>query len=266
MNEAKLTELMNLVLDGVATPSQRSALETHLSQHPEARSEYDALARVSRRLDAEPMTEPPAELEPRILDTIHGMPRPHASHAPSDGGISTWFKGFLAAPKLRPWSTFGLGLAAGAFLFAAVQYGRPGAWDLARDIDPSQVSGSMIEPAGREPVGSVTVNIPSGAITGSAVVYQAGSEIGVDVTLQSTVAIEWVVEFDGEAWALQRVEKKGDATRAFASNAGSVRGLHTGEGGVKLVFSGPADAAKSCVLKVFQDGQPVFEGTPALSR
>jgi hypothetical protein len=253
----------------VATASQRTELETHLSRHPEDRSHYDTLSRLVRRLDSQPMTDPPAEMESRILDAVARAPRgaavpAGAVHAPAaPGSSSRRLRDFLAAPKLRPWSTFGLGLATGVFLFAAVQYGRSGAWDVARDIDPSHVSGTMMTPAGREAVGSIPVDAASGTVSGSAVVYETGTGILVDVALQSTVPVEWVLEYDGGAWSLIRVEKKGDATSAFAANPGSIRGLHTGEGGVRVTFSGPADAVQSVVLKVFEGGEPVFEGTPA---
>jgi anti-sigma factor RsiW len=265
MTDPRITELMNLVLDGVATPSQHAQLEAHLSRHPDDRSHYEALSRVVRRLDSQPMTDPPAGLEPRILDAVARAPR-GAAEAPAPGsaerGYSNRIKDFLASPRPRLWSTFGLGLAAGVFLFAAIQYGRPGAWDIARDIDPTQVSGTMMASPGREPAGSIPVEAPSGAVSGSAVVYQAEAGILVDVTLQSTVPVEWVLEFDDQAWSLARVEKKGDATSAFAANRGSIRGLHTGEGGVRVTFSGSVDGMQSVVFKVFQGGEPVFEGTP----
>jgi len=265
MNEPGMVDLMNLVLDGVATPAQRSELEGYLSNHPEGRAHYDELARLTHRLDVEPMADSPAELEPRILEAIHGLGHPRAL-APSATGFSPWLKAFLAPPKLRPWSMFGMGLATGVFLFAAVQFGRSGAWDIARDIDPSNVSGSMVPSAGRTPVGALSIDTASGAVGGSAVVFQDGKSVGVDITLQSTVGVEWLLEFDSSVLTLERLERKGGATTAFAANPGSIRGLHTGEGGMKVVFSGPVDAAQAVVLKVFKSGEMVFEGTPSPTR
>jgi len=264
MIDPKYTDLMNLVLDGVATPAQRSELEAYLSAHPETRPHFDALSRLVHRLDSQPLTDAPAALEPRILEAVERTPQRRGQ--PVEAGISRRFKEFLAPPRLRPWPTFGLGLAAGVFLFAAVQFGRSGAWDVARDVDPAQVSGSMVKPADREPVGSISVNTPSGTVSGSALFYRAGGETIVDVELQSTVPVEWSLEFDADAWSLTRVEKNSDATGAFAANPGSIRGLHTGEGGVRVAFSGPGDAAQSVVFKVVEGGDTVFEGTPSSIR
>jgi len=80
------------------------------------------------------------------------------------------------------------------------------------------------------------------------------------------VAVEWLLEFNPEVLTLERVERKGGATSAFAANPGSVRGLHAGEGGVKIVFTGSAEAAQSVVLKLFKGGEAVFEGTPSPTR
>jgi hypothetical protein len=166
---------------------------------------------------------------------------------------------------LKPWSTFGLGLATGVFLFAAVQFGRSGAWDIARDIDPSQVSGTMMTPNGG-PAGTIPVSSPGGEFSGSAVVTPVEGGIQVDVKLQSTVAVEWALEFDAATWSLAGLERAGTATAAFAANPGSIRGLHTGEGGMKVTLSGSGDPMQAIVLKVFNKGEPVFEGAPVPAR
>ena len=254
-----MIELMNLAADGTASAAERRRLEEYLSAHPEARSYYEALSRLVNRLEADPIPDPPAGFESRILDTIHQLPVPGpARKAPAS---SSWSRGFFA-PRLRPWSTFGLGLATGLFILAVVQYSRPGFWNAARDIDPSDVSGSM---TGRlvEPITTIPVETAEGTVSGSAVIYGRGADIVVDVKLQSTIPVEWMVSFDSDAWTLDRVERHGTATSAFAANRDSVQGLHTGEGGVTLVFHGPSAAAKAVVMKVLQGGQPVFESSPS---
>ncbi|HEX6790574.1 MAG TPA: hypothetical protein VF247_04620 [Candidatus Krumholzibacteria bacterium] len=254
-----MIELMNLAADGTATSGERRRLDEYLSAHPEARSYYEALTRLVNRLEADPIPDPPAGFESRILDAIHRLPVP--GPAPHEATPSSWRRGFFA-PRLRPWSTFGLGLATGLFILAIVQYSRPGFWDAARDISPSDVSGSM---TGRlvEPISTIPVETAQGTVSGSAVIYGRGTDIMVDVKLQSTIPVEWTVSFDPDAWSLDRVERHGTATSAFAASRGSVQGLHTGEGGVTLVFHGAASAAKAVVLKVLQGGEPVFEGTPS---
>ena len=257
MIEPKVIDLMNLAIDGVASPRERAELEKALAADPTTRSYYESLARVVEKLNHDPMPEPPAELEPRILDAVQreSVRRP-VQMAPVR-------KGFFSF-KLRPWSTFGLGLAAGVLIFAVIQEGRPGMWS-ARTVDPGSVSGSMVSDE-RATLGSIPVETDKGTVSGAATIEEQGSNMVVRLRLQSTVPIEWHVDFDGDSWSLLRVEREGTGTSAFAANRTSVQGLHTGEGGVTLVFHGTRDAAQAVVLKLLQAGEPVFEGRPTAAR
>jgi anti-sigma factor RsiW len=254
----ELIDLMNLAIDGVATPRQRADLDAALAAQPEAREYYESLTRMVEKLNADPMPEPPAELEPRILGALEhaSMRRP----AP----VAAVRRGFFSV-RLRPWSTFALGVAAGALLLTVIQIGRPGVWNAARDVDPGSVSGSMVSDD-RAPTSSIPVETKEGTVTGVASIYELDATVVVRVQLQSTVPVEWHLDFDGDAWTLLRVEREGTATAAFAANRTSVQGLHTGEGGVTLVFSGSPDAAQAIVLKLLEGGQPVFEGRPTATR
>lgn len=254
MINPKTIELMNLAIDGVASPRELAELEKAIGVDPTARSYYESLARVVEKLNHDPMPEPPAELEPRILDAVQreSVRRP-VPMAPVR-------KGFFSF-KLRPWSTFGLGLAAGVLILAAIREGRPGMWN-ARNVDPRTVSGSMVADE-HTTLGSIPVETDKGTVSGGASIEEQGSNMVVRLRLQSTVPVEWHLDFDGDAWQLLRVEREGTATAAFAANRTSVQGLHTGEGGVTLVFSGSRAAAQAVVLKLLQAGQPVFEGRPS---
>jgi hypothetical protein len=265
MIEPGMIELMNLAIDGTASPSERAALDHYLKSSPEARSYYEALEHLTARLDADPIPDPPHALESRVLDAIHNLPAstPTRTEEPSP----SW-RGSFFAPRLRPWSTFGLGLAAGLFIFAVVQYQRPGLWDAGRNIDPSNVSGSMVRGSHppREQVGSLPVDAPAGTATGSLVVYGEGRQVTVDLVLESTVTVGWTITYDADEWTLDGIERRGGATEAFAANHGAIHGIHTGEGGLFLVFSGAPEAAQTLVLKVVQDGETVLEGSPAMIR
>jgi anti-sigma factor RsiW len=253
MIEHRLIELMNLVIDGTASPRERSELESALAAQPGARAYYESLVRLVEKLDADPMPEPPAELEPRILNAVE-----HVTHRRAPVGSPR--RGFFSF-TLRPWSSFGLGLAAGALILALIQNGRPGIWNAARDVSPVSVSGSMVSDRGST-IASIPVETEQGTVSGEATIEEQGSNMVVRVRLQSTVPVEWHLDFDGGAWTLLRVEREGTATAEFSADRSFVQGVHTGEGGVTLVFSGSADAAQAVVLKLLQSGQAVFEGRP----
>lgn len=261
MIDPKIIELMNLAADGAATPAERARLDEYLSAHPEARSFYDGLERLVHRLDQDPVPDPPAELESRILEAVHDLPVP--GPARKEETSTSWLRSFFA-PRLRPWSTYGLGLATGLAILVVVVYRQPELLRGTRDIHPSDVSGAMTSVV--EPIATIPVDAAEGTVSGSAVIYSRGSDVVVDVRLQSTVPVEWTLYFDDQALALDRIERHGTATSAFAANRGSVQGLHTGEGSVTLVFAGDPEAAKTIALKILQGGQPVFEGRPAVVR
>jgi hypothetical protein len=255
MIEPRVIELMNLAIDGVATPRERADLEAALASRPEARAYYEALSRMVEKLDADPMSEPPAELEPRILDALQS-----AEHPRPLPPVATRRRFFTFGP-LRPWSTFGLGLAAGMLIIAGLQFARPGIWPTG-DVTPSSVSGSMV-PEARDAMLSIPVETKEGTVSGTATFSRDGADTVVQLQLQSTVPVEWKLAFDGDAWSLLRVERHGTATAAFAANRATVQGLHTGEGGFTLVFSGPPGAAQAVILTLIQDGHTVFEGRPS---
>jgi hypothetical protein len=251
MIEPRLFELMNLAIDGVATPRERADLEAGLAADPEARAYYQSLARITGKMNADTMPEPPAELEPRILDALHNSDM-HRSVI----SVPTRRRFFSFGP-LRSWSTFGLGLAAGMLLIAVIEFATPG-----HDIAPSSVSGSMA-PGDRNAIASIPVETRAGTASGRATISRDGGNMVVRLQLQSTVPVEWKLAFDGGAWSLLEVQRQGSATAAFAANQNSVQGLHTGEGAFTLVFAGSSDAAKAVTLTLRQDGQTVFEGRPS---
>jgi hypothetical protein len=118
-------------------------------------------------------------------------------------------------------------------------------------------------PEEKKGAASIPVETKEGTVSGTATVSQDGADMVVRLQLQSTIPVEWKLAFDGDAWSLLRVERQGTATAAFAANQSSVQGLHTGEGGITLVFSGAPEAAQAVVLTLVQGGQTVFEGHPS---
>jgi len=254
MIEPTYIELMNMELDGTATESQRSQLRRYLEGHPEAATYYDELARVVRRLNAEPQVEPPAQLHPRIMAAVD-----RAEREPLRAG--GWFASLLA-PSGRTFATFGMGLAAGVFLLAAVQWGRSGSWDTMRGLDPSAVSGTMSRPA----PGDAAIPLdPASGLEGS---VKLSTEQGVTVIrahLDASAPVDWTLDF-GTGLSVRQVEAPDAAAVVFGAPAGELRGRHTGQGDYKIVLSGRADPVESVVLKVVRDGQVVSERAAAAIR
>jgi anti-sigma factor RsiW len=257
MIDSKFTELMNLELDGKANTSQHAELERHLAENAEARSYFEELARVVRRLDSHPVQDPPAELHPRVVAALDDAARRRPlGHARRASGWAHW----LATPRLRVATTFGLGIATGVVLLAAFQFGRSGAWDMARDVDPSRVSGTMVElPAGQEPAVAIPVSVEAGDVTGAIRVAHAGDLTRVDLSLDSEGPVEWVLSTEPGAWAVTRVERSGGSAGTLSILDGEIRGGHQGQGGVTVTLSPVHESTQPFVFKIVKSGRVVFE-------
>lgn len=252
MIEPTYIELMNLELDGTATESQRAQLRRYLDGNPEAAAHYDALSRVVRRLDAQALVEPPAQLHPRIMAAVDRVER-----APAGGG--SWIASLLAPARRRTFATFGVGLATGVFLLAAVQWGRSGGWEATRGLDPSAVSGTMSRPA---PGDAAIALDPASGLGGS---FELSTEQGVTVIrahLEAPDPVDWTLDF-GRGLSVRRIDAPDNAAVVFGAPAGEIRARHDGAGDYRIVLSGRAEPAESVVLKVVKDGQVVSERTAA---
>ncbi|HXV12681.1 MAG TPA: hypothetical protein VEC56_00615 [Candidatus Krumholzibacteria bacterium] len=202
MIDPKHIELMNRVLDGAATEPERADLDRILTSSPEAHAHYDHLRRLVSRLDSVPMVDPPAELYPRVVSAVDASGIRHArSH--EEHGFWAWLRHAFAPPGLRYASTFGLGLAAGAFVLALVRPGTP--------VDPSQVSGTLANPGA---TGSMPVAVPEAGVWGSVAVVDRGPVTQVHLQVDGQGGTEWVFDVPNRAEPSQsvvlRVVKSGE--------------------------------------------------------
>ena len=257
MIEPTYIELMNLDLDGKATAAERARLRGYLAKNAEAAAHFDALSRVVRRLDAQSQVEAPAELHPRIMSAVD-----RAVREPARG--AGWFASRFAPAQRRTFATFGVGLATGVFLFAAVQYGRSGisgGWDATRGLDPSALSGSMARPAASE--ATIALDPARDGLGGS---IELATEQGVTVIHAHLVGspdpVDWSLDFS-PGLAVRQIEAPGNAAVVFGAGKGEVHARHTGRGDYRIVLSGRAEPVESVVLKVVRNGGVVSERTAA---
>ena len=211
-----------------------------------------------RCLDSHPLAEPPAELHPRIMAAID------RSHARGSRGVAGLLPGWMSEPRLRFATIFGLGLVTGAALLSAVRSGKPDAWNAVRRVDPSHVSGSMIEPdVAREPLETIPISVADGGVTGFADVYRVGDETRFDVSLESSAgspgALEWSLSFDPAAWEVAGVDRPAGSAGTLAVGTTDVRGSATGPGRVTVAMRRRgAPGAQAIVFQVVQSGRVVF--------
>lgn len=266
--ENKIVEHMQLEIDGALTPAQREELKRQLSESGEARAAFDELSRLARSLDSHPAEEPPPSLHARIMGAIDkaapasgarmSAPRPRNEH-----GFGAWFSGGWSGSRLRVATTFGLGLATGAFLLAAIRQERPDAWNFARAVDPSNVSGTMMAPPSeREPLGSVPVDVADGGITGSLEANRFGGETRFDVSIAAADPVDWMLSFDPATWEVARIERPSGVIGSFALTPSAVHGSATGPGHVTIVMKQRTkndQPGQPVLFQIVQSGRVVFE-------
>jgi hypothetical protein len=203
MIDPKTIELMNRVLDGAATEPERADLDRTLTASPEARAHYEALGRLVRKLDSVPLDEPPAYLHPRVIEGVERSGVHYSAKAGDERGFLGWFHRMVPTFPLRYASTFGLGLAAGAVILAVARGSAP-------TVDPSQVSGTIVTPAGVP----MLVEVPEAGVSGSVAVVDRGPTTQVRLLVDKEGGTEWVIDVPNRAEPSQsvviRVVKSGE--------------------------------------------------------
>jgi hypothetical protein len=125
MSDDALDQLMQLVLDGEATPDERARLERAMAERPEVAARFDDLKSVFEALGAVRMAEPPEDLtsdiERALEEEASEQRRPHAIELdePIANGRGL-LDGWMSALRHRPAPALGLALVSGAALGAVV--------------------------------------------------------------------------------------------------------------------------------------------------
>lgn len=135
MRKEKLEELIQLDLDGRATPAERLAIAEALERDPQARALQAEMREVHQFLDRRPKVDPPQDLRRRIAAEVDRRSR--TAEAP--------LRGFADAPRRRQ-RVMRFTLAAAATLALAVLL----APALIHDTDPDRLRGTIAPPTATE--------------------------------------------------------------------------------------------------------------------
>ncbi len=252
--DPKYIELMNLELDGVASQAQGQELRQYLSKDPVAAAHFDELGRLARRLDGEPLCEPPAELHPRIVSALDAAARRPAVRGRA--GHGGWIERVFA-PRRRTATVFGLGLVTGALLLAAIQFGRPAWWSTPVGVDPSHLTGTMSSPR-VEQAASIDLDPAVDGAGGSAQIFVEQGVTVIETRIESPDPLDWSLQFD-PGLSVSRIDAPSGGAVVLGASPGEVTARHAGAGTFRIVLSGRVDPVESVVLKVIKDGRVVAE-------
>jgi anti-sigma factor RsiW len=134
MRKETLEELIQLDLDGRATPEQRLAIAEALEHDPEARAVYAEMREVQQMLDRRPKVHPPEDLRHRIASEVNRL-----STQPTEAPPLSRFAGAQG----RHQRVMRFTLAAAAVLTLAVLLVPA----LVRETDSYQMRGTMASPS-----------------------------------------------------------------------------------------------------------------------
>jgi hypothetical protein len=116
MNPSELDQAIQDTLDGVATPSQVSWLESRLQSDPAAREEFVRQQALFHRLAARPPVDPPTDLTASVMSAIRSLPQRGVARRDPFSALRELFAHRSAI--VGAWS-FAMGCLVGALLMFA---------------------------------------------------------------------------------------------------------------------------------------------------
>lgn len=219
-------QLIHEVLEGDASPAQRTELERLVAGDPEIRSRHEELSSVFRLLGEAHDPEVPQELHADIMRTIAAEP----SHA---------------AREHRPaWNLLPLFGAFAAGAVAAVLIFVPALRERTSDLlgDRAPVSGTMapVEPDHGTVVSRQSLSTPGGSI--ASLVRRSGNRIQLELDVQGDHATELEIDYASGALGVTAMRWPREVTEPATVSAGHLRIRVTGPGPFVLEFVAKAQA------------------------
>lgn len=254
-NPDRLRELMNGEIDGANTEEQSRELADTLAGNARAREEFEALQRLSRRLDAVAEVDPPAHLIHRIISAVPFGRYGAAAAAGTGGGIGSWISVLFSRPVLRYASTFAVGLIAGiALLWAATDRDH-----VDGSLDISNLYGTMraIDTSdGFEVVGSV--GIDTDQVHGEVRLHESDRKLLAEISLSPVEQIEWVLHYDAAEVAFEGFRQLEGRAGTFNARGTEMRVSQAGSGRYLLLFTETNGGPAPMSIEIFSGNKLLF--------
>lgn len=248
-------ELIHGEIDGENSPSESSALNAYLLDHPEARSPFEEVHELSAILARVTPVEPPANLRKYILNA---MP-PTASLVPgyrrAERG-TLW--SFFVSPKVKYAYAFAAGLAIGALLLLLRI--PPSGRDT--PADTAHLSGTIMPDASAELYRSAgLLNLQGESISGSLGLSYSDAGALAQLDLHATEPADVEVSYDPQSLRFGGIRQFGPGSDGLTAGGGTVRFSVRGEYQVLIAFSRNSASLPPLRLKITRSGATVYEGS-----
>lgn len=233
MHDRDFEDLIQLDLDGEATPAQRAALADQLERSPEKRQMQAAMKTLHQIIDERSRVDLPEDFRSQIatrIDRASRLRQPSSTHsAPPTGSRSRFVR-------------FGLALA--AVLALAVVLAPP----LMRNLDTDQLRGTMAPPA-EAPPSTNRIPLAAGDIRGTIVTESEGRKLIIRTEIERRDTGHLDVTYDPDRLHLV---SSGGASAPVESTAGHLA-MDFGSEAPELRFERVADGPLSLKLHIDTD-------------
>lgn len=197
MNNQQHIELMNRVIDGLATPAEQAELRALVDRDPAARQYFDSLVLASAELAKSPRLTPPVALKQSVMAEIGSVKRPAARHLASE---QDWL---TSLSKLWQKST-SFHLVAGSLAGATAVVLLVSVFSRTNQIPHSQLQGSLVKPSDNAIVLS-SGTISAGSSAAELRVSRTGNTLTVNVLTNSPDVAKVIVGYDHKDLVLSAV-------------------------------------------------------------
>lgn len=251
--DPRFAELMNHVIDGVASTDESAKLQSHLASHAEAGEEFARLKKLSGVLGRIGAVEPPPGFTQSVLASLPASRRERAARSKE--------------PARRPWGSgrsllqYGYAMAAGLLLGVAVAHWSGLGGQDSRSLDPSALAGSMTS---REASGAALIletALESSRVKGTVQVRhaEAGYLIALDLDASGTVQV--VLGYEPERAAFRGFAQEIDAVQGLVVTADTVSWSQSGHRRTTVVMTPRTGSGTRVDLRIEADGVAAGGGT-----
>ncbi len=253
LNRRDLEEVIQDVLDGVASADEIAWLERRRAEDPTAQSLYERRKGLFQVLAQVEELPAPADLSASVLSALPAKSRPRP-------GGRRWLSVLPGAPspRISRWAIpFAAGVAAGVVLMVALT-GSPAL----RSREGLQTAGTMAAPSASRPAAAQdSEELTVGATRVAASIMLNGDSLIAHLECRATEEAQITIEYDPAVIAATSLEWSRPDEQHAALQPGYVRLRVRGDPQARVRFLGAGSGGATCLEVSLQTAAGVARGT-----
>jgi hypothetical protein len=237
-DDRDLTQLMNRVLDGEASPAESDRLRRALESRPDLKAEYEKLGRAVAAMDRLGMEEPPTSLKQDVMRAVRAKSAPQRGSAGWLGSLTLLLGG---GSGIRYGASFAAGAAAAVLAVTLLT----GNLTNRLGLDSRSMSGAMLPVRGDtyRVITKRQFNLQQGSVLAEALSGKTG--IALRLTSDAPQGTEITVSYEAADWGARSMGQDPAGNEVMLGTGRlSVRMLRAGRSSylLDLARRGPAES------------------------